>query len=443
MAKVSKAWGEVKGSFGELKNEILGVGTAIVGTATIVGGAFAFIAKSSIHGADEMLSMSKQTGVTVEGLQKLRFIAEQTGSSTEDLDTGLKKFTVNMGMARAGQGALFSILSKVNPEILRQMMATKDNEQAFTMMLGVIRKLPKAQQQAALAQVAFGRGNLSLIATAKAGSAEYERLKARLEAIGIVTKEQAEQANETADAWSELWTALQRARDAVIFQTMPALKELAKTLTQFLIDNKGAIQEWGKEFAARLPAILNGLVTAVKAVIAVLTPLVSLIQFVAEHTVVLNLALAFLAEIFAFKLGFAIYNVVKALGALNLVILGTPIGWIILAITALVAALALLYTYWDNVVGIWREAVKVVEGYISAIAEAISWTKKLPTSIMTKLGFSSEAANVTGANGAPRNAANNKSEIKVSFDNLPKGSRVTSDVTAQDVLDLSMGYAMQ
>jgi intracellular sulfur oxidation DsrE/DsrF family protein len=226
--QVAKSFGEVESKVGNLKNLIVGTATTVATSVAVIGGAFAFLAKGTIESADNMLSLSKQTGVTVEGLQKLRFIASQTGSSTEDLDNGLKKFTVNMGLARAGQGALFQILARVNPEILRQMLATKSNEQAFMLMLQTIQKLPKAQQQAALSQIAFGRGNISLVATAKAGNEEWEKLGKRMEEIGLITQAQAEEANATADAWGEFFLAIQRARDAVMIQALPALKELAK-----------------------------------------------------------------------------------------------------------------------------------------------------------------------------------------------------------------------
>lgn len=444
LTRVSKAFGEFGLAAGNLKNQIVGTATTFVTATTIIGGGLAFIAKGSIETADNLLTLSKETGVSVEGLQRLRFIASQTGSNTEDLDNGVKKFTVNLGLARAGQGQLFSILSRVNPAMLQQLLHAKDTESAFTIMLGVIRQLPKAQQQAALSQIAFGRGNLSLVSTAKAGSEEYAKLSQRLEEIGIISKAQAEQANETADAWSELSLALQRARDAVVLQALPALKDLAKTFTQFLIDNKAAIQAWGKEFAQRLPEILTALVTALRAVGTVLSPIVSLFAFMGRHTAILNVALAFLGEIFILKLAFGIYQAIKAFAALNLVILGTPIGWILLAITALVAVTALLYTYWDDIVGIFKEAWLIIKNVTESIWGMVRAIGSLPSKVLTSLGItnSSQPANVTGAGAAPVSQTQSTAAVKVSFDNLPKGARVSS-VSEQDILDLTMGYAMQ
>jgi hypothetical protein len=146
--QVSKAFQEVGNKVGDLKNLIVGTGVRVVSTVGLIAGALTFVSKSSIESADALLLLSKETGVSVEGLQRLRFIASQTGSSTEDLDAAVKKFTVNMGLARAGQGNLFAIMSKVNPEMLQQMLHAKDTEGAFKLMLGVIQRLPKAQHQA-------------------------------------------------------------------------------------------------------------------------------------------------------------------------------------------------------------------------------------------------------------------------------------------------------
>jgi hypothetical protein len=441
--QVSKAFQEVGNKVGDLKNLIVGTGVRVVSTVGLIAGALTFVSKSSIESADALLLLSKETGVSVEGLQRLRFIASQTGSSTEDLDAAVKKFTVNMGLARAGQGNLFAIMSKVNPEMLQQMLHAKDTEGAFKLMLGVIQRLPKAQHQAALAQIAFGRGNLSLVSTAKAGSAEYERLTKRIEQIGIVTKEQAMQANEAADAWQEFWTSLKQARDVIVMASLPAIRNLAKTFTQFLIDNKVAIQEFATELGERLPEILDTLILALKSIAAILAPFISLLAFLGRHVRILKVALGLLAEVFAFRLVFAIAAVTKAVYALGVALAATPVGWIIILIGILIAALIALYVYWDEVVKIWKEAVLVIKSYAQAVQDAIEWTKKLPTKLMTKLGFTTEEANVTGAKGAPVSQQKNYSSIQVSFDNLPKGARVSSRSSVDDYLDLTMGYAMQ
>ncbi|WP_338725805.1 phage tail tape measure protein [Shewanella baltica] len=82
------------------------------------------------------------------------------------------------------------------------------------------------------------------------------------------------------------------------------------------------------------------------------------------------------------KLGGAFKWVIGGLRALSLALVSTPIGWVILGITALVAAGYLLVTHWDTVkawmTGFWQtitslvdEGVAAVKNYFNALPEPI------------------------------------------------------------------------
>lgn len=71
------------------------------------------------------------------------------------------------------------------------------------------------------------------------------------------------------------------------------------------------------------------------------------------------------------KLGGAFKWVIGGLRALSLALVSTPIGWVILGITALVAAGYLLVTHWDTVkawmVGFWQTITSLVDSGIIAV----------------------------------------------------------------------------
>lgn len=443
LKQVEKSWNGVTKSVGAFKDTVVSIVAPLVTVATVAGGALAFLGRQSAESANSLLQLSAATGMSVESIQRLRYFAEQNQSTTEDLDSAIKKFTVNMGQARAGQGALYSILAKVNPEMLRQLLHTKDNEQAFNLMLEAIRKLPKAQQQAALTSIAFGKGSLSLVSVAKAGREEYEKSSAELAKLGPITAVQATLLNKMGDAWGSLGTLLGNLRNQVFVELAPIFIELAGSLKTFLIDNKDAIIQFGKALAESLPGILKVIAQGFKILIALGTILGNIFSFITEHTTLLNLVLATIAAIVAGKLIIAIYGVTTAVYALGVALLATPIGWILAALAALVALTIIIASNWDVVVGIWKEAVDVFEHWIELIAKGLGYLASIPEKITTSLGITSEPLNVTGDGRAPVSKTQNQSTVKVSFDNLPKGARVTNETTAADYLDLQMGYAMQ
>jgi hypothetical protein len=88
-------------SFGGFANSLKPIGYAF-GAISIAGvGAFAAI-KSSASKLSDLGHLSHSVNMSAESIQKWRYAAQNSESSVEDLDEGLKKFTLSLGQARAG-----------------------------------------------------------------------------------------------------------------------------------------------------------------------------------------------------------------------------------------------------------------------------------------------------------------------------------------------------
>lgn len=95
MSGFNKGISTVETRLGGLKKTMLGLGAALgIGAA---GYALKRTVSGYLQYADTLQKMSLRTGVAVESLAKLKYAAEQSGSSIENVEAGIKFFQKNLG----------------------------------------------------------------------------------------------------------------------------------------------------------------------------------------------------------------------------------------------------------------------------------------------------------------------------------------------------------
>src|SRR5262245_23734497 len=72
------------------------VGASLVAAATAVAGPMLAMVKSVADLGDSLNDMAQRTGVSVEQLSVLKFAAEQSGATIEDVGAGLRVLAKNM-----------------------------------------------------------------------------------------------------------------------------------------------------------------------------------------------------------------------------------------------------------------------------------------------------------------------------------------------------------
>src|SRR5689334_6067169 len=77
-----------------------GTGMTVIGAA--ISGALIAAAKSAANYGDTLAKASQRTGASVEELAKLKFAAEQSGASFDDLNAGLRFLAKNAEAAAGG-----------------------------------------------------------------------------------------------------------------------------------------------------------------------------------------------------------------------------------------------------------------------------------------------------------------------------------------------------
>lgn len=146
--------------------------------------------------AESMSHAAEKTGLAVDELSRLAFAANQTGISTEDLTTGIERFskTVEQATQTAGeQRAAFAAIGVALTDSNGNLRAQKD---LLTDVANRFESYRDGVEKTALAQIIFGRAGADLIPLLNLGADGLKSLSKRAEELGIVISENTAKAAE-------------------------------------------------------------------------------------------------------------------------------------------------------------------------------------------------------------------------------------------------------
>lgn len=454
----------LKGAMDSVKDATVKI--AAIGAIGV--GAFLAI-KDSADKLDSLKDFSKTVGINVRAIQEWRYAASQAGSSAEELDSGLRTFTLGMGKARAGSGKLLGFLNQINPAFKKQLLATKSNEEGFNLMMKAISKISDPQKRLALSTMAFGDAGESLARVAGEGTDALNKMREEARRLGLATEEDTDKADDFNDNLAKMTFALEAAKNRIAVSLMPMMSELFTKITKWVVENQVKIQQFGTYLAENLPKAIDKTIQFCKDLAN--SPITKFFMFIIEKIGYANALLGSLALYIGgpivmslavlskalMVVGWTFTKVIMgiawvALKALFGLIVANPVGALI---AALIAGGILIYKYWDDI----KQLFSDIWGWVQKILGA-GWDKI--KNVFSSIGnfFGGKGAsvnvapvkNIVGADnlGAQQlgqryfdnNQKTQEANVKVSFDNLPKGSRIQTEKSTNSNIDLSMGYSM-
>jgi molybdopterin converting factor small subunit len=255
---VGSALSGVTSAIGGLLSKIPLVGGIIVGTA---GAAVAGL-MSLVDGYDELGDKAEEAGVSVDFLAQLRYAAEKSGASVEQLDGGLKGFVTSLGQAKAGSGRMAAFLNQVSPALLKQLKAAKNNEEAFGLLAAAMEKIKDPAKRAALAQKTLGDASLAPLLAR--GAKGIEELRARYAELAGSQEEAVEKSGEVDDAMKDLRASTDGIKAALVTGLAPALKVIVERLRNWFVKHRGDIAQWAADLGEKLPGAIRSVVAWVE-----------------------------------------------------------------------------------------------------------------------------------------------------------------------------------
>lgn len=159
---------------------LAGVGSAVVAPILAAGKAFSDY-------VDGLNDASVKTGLTVDALSSLQFVAEQQGTSLEGLQAGLRgmaKFTTQVASGSKGAIKTLDALGIAS----RDFMAATPEER-FRMLAQQIAQIQDPTLRAGMAMKVFGKSGAELLPMIALGSDGIAEMQKRAEELGLTVSQ--------------------------------------------------------------------------------------------------------------------------------------------------------------------------------------------------------------------------------------------------------------
>lgn len=306
--------------------------------AAIGAGAMLAMAGSAAANADELLTLSKTTGFSVEELQKMQYASDRVDVSMDTMTGSITKLTSNMG-----KGA--KVFDELGVSITDQNGNMRDATDVWYDAIAALGKIENETERDQISMELFGKSAMDMAGIVDDGGEALKALGEEAEATGtILSTDAVEDAGKFNDQMDEL-----KARASQAFLSAGAsLADSLLPALETLVDVIGSVLSW----FGQLDGGTQTFILTVLALVAAISPIAGIISTITGMAAALNVAM--------------------------LPMIGT-IGAIIIAIAAVVAAGVALYQNWDTIKEkageLWQKVTEKFEAIRSTISEKIEAAK--------------------------------------------------------------------
>lgn len=213
----------------------------------------------------KLFDLSQQTGVNVETLSGLEFLARTTGNDIGNLTQSLTAFQRVLESAQDPTSKEATLLRELGIE-------ATDTESALRQALASLAKMPEGFTQTNAAAELFGaRGGKAFLAILKESKGDLDGTIQRLRELGVViTEADAKAADEFNDTLALLQFQIRALTGELARDALPLVLDLIREFSQTLKDNREAIRAvslviggMAKFLSDQLRAALSGVNTLV------------------------------------------------------------------------------------------------------------------------------------------------------------------------------------
>lgn len=377
-AAAAKTGTESLEAFGNKAQAVADKTRALSAAAAAFGGAMIANAVNTAKAADDLATLSNQTGFTVEELQKMQYASDLVDVSVDTMTGSIKKLTANMNSGAA-------VFDTLGINIYNADGSMRSAVDVWYEALGALSQISNETERDALSMELFGRSAMDMAGVVDDGGAALRAYGEEAENAGIIMS------GDTVAAAVEFNDALGRIKATLQGGLLQMGAALAETLTPTLekiVEKVTEVVQW----FTQLDGSTQQTILIIAGLVAAISPVASLIAAITTAATGLGAAFTFLTG---------------------------PIGAIGLAIAAVIAFGVMLYTHWDEV----KEKAQEIWGKITEVFGAVK--EKITGALQTAkenaaASWAAMRENMTGA------AQNIRDKVAGAFDNLR--SKVTGGV---------------
>lgn len=353
--KIGAAAANVGRSFGNLRNAVASTISPFARLAAIGAGVgLVSLTASSVGLGAELVKLNRQTGWSIEGLQRYGYAAEQSGVETGSFNSSLIKLNKAIAGGRSGNKQLVAAFGSIGLRAadLRNMSA----EQIFNRISDAVARMRDPVLKAALAEKLLGKSASEMIAFLEEGSGGIQKLGKDAAVMDDDTAKAAKGFGDTMTKMKQHGKALSY---SILKELLPGMNGAATGMDNWLAANRKwltetitpAVRGMGEGLKAFYEIIKNRVVPIVKTVLGPAWK--GLTATIGEGNAVL---LAFTGLV-APKIITALFGIAAAFKGLWVALLANPVGAAIVAIALAMGFLGYsIYQERETIAKAWDDA---------------------------------------------------------------------------------------
>lgn len=214
--------------------------TKSIGIATVLSGAFLGMANSTLGVVDRLGQLSRNTGTSIEFLQKMGYVASVNGGSVQDLESsvaGLSKRIGEYASLDSGEGKV--IFEKLGISIRDTTGEIKKAEAVMDELRGKFQGISKVEQISIAEKLGISQGMLQ---TLNLTNEQMNKTLAITEAFGTVSEDQANEVMKYNDSLTTLKFGMSAIGQQVSLAFLPQMNNLSDGFIDLLISNKDLVR---------------------------------------------------------------------------------------------------------------------------------------------------------------------------------------------------------
>lgn len=269
--EMDKAAGQAKGFSDVLKGNLLSSAItagikAIAGAVKEVSKALVGVVEDSAAFADEILTLSAETGIGTKKLQELSYASDLVDVSVDTITKAMAKNIKSMSSARNESKNYVDAYEKIGVAVTNADGSLRDSEVVFWEIIDALGGMDNETERDAAAMQLLGKSAQELNPLIKAGSQRMKDLAYEAAQMGYVLDDEAlSSLGSTQDAMDRMTLATDAAKRKlgaqlapVITEVIGKITELASSIDMAAIGEKlsGALEHFVSE---TIPKILEGL----------------------------------------------------------------------------------------------------------------------------------------------------------------------------------------
>lgn len=207
--------------------------TAMIAVVGALTAAFTKCAVECAEYADNILTLSQQTDVSTDTLQKWSYAADLVDVSLETMTGSLTKLEKSMDGAKDKTSAQGKVFRELGVQVKDSSGHLRNAEDVFYDVIDALGKIPNATERDIIAMEIFGKSAESLTGVIEAGSEGLKAYGDEAERLGLIMSEdELQAAGQFQDALDKLDAQLTAMKNNIGMEIIPILTKMVEAINK-------------------------------------------------------------------------------------------------------------------------------------------------------------------------------------------------------------------